>query len=345
MTGKKPLSAVAAVFGCSGPELTAAERDFFRDADPFGFILFARNCRTPGQVRALTNAMRDAVGRTDAPVLIDQEGGRVARLRPPHWRATPPPAVFGRLAETNRAAAGEAVGLNYRLMGAELGRLGITVDCAPVLDAPGPGADPIIGERAFAAAPETVATLGRAAVEGLLAGGVLPVIKHIPGHGRALVDSHKALPVVDAPWDELRRLDFAPFRAMRDAPWAMTAHVVFSAVDPENPATMSAPVIEEVIRGEIGFAGVLISDDLEMAALSGGMGARAAAALNAGCDLVLHCNGTLEEMRDVAGAIGSISASSAARIAGAEGQRRRVADFDEQAAEARLEYLLRDVVE
>ncbi len=346
MTGKKPL---AAVFGCSGPELTAAERDFFRDADPFGFILFARNCRTPDQVRALTHAMREALGRAAAPVLIDQEGGKVARLRPPHWRAAPSPAVFGRLAETNRAAAGEAVGLNYRLMAVELGHLGITVDCAPVLDAPGPGADPIIGGRAFARASETaaaiVATLGRAAVEGLLAGGVLPVIKHIPGHGRAMVDSHKALPVVDASWDELRRLDFAPFRALRDAPWAMTAHVVLAAVDPENPATMSAPVIEEVIRGEIGFAGVLISDDLEMAALSGGMGARAAAALAAGCDLVLHCNGTLEEMRDVAGAIGSIGASSAARIADAEGQRRRVADFDEQAAEARLEYLLRDVVE
>ncbi len=345
MTGKKPLAAVAAVFGCSGPELTAVERDFFRDADPFGFILFARNCRTPGQVRALTHAMRDTLGRSGAPVLIDQEGGRVARLRPPHWRDAPSSAVFGLLAETNRAAAGEAVGLNYRLMAAELGRLGITVDCAPVLDVPGPGADPIIGGRAFARSPETVATLGRAAVEGLLAGGVLPVIKHIPGHGRALVDSHKALPLVDVSRDELQRVDFAPFRALRDAPWAMTAHVVFSAVDPENPATMSVPVIEEVIRGEIGFEGVLISDDLAMKALSGGMGARAAAALNAGCDLVLHCNGAVEEMGQICEAIGPVTTSSAARIERAEGQRRGAADFDEQAAEARLKYLLRGLAE
>ncbi len=340
MTGKRPL---AAVFGCSGPELTAAERIFFHDADPFGFILFARNCRTPGQVRALTHALRDAVGRSGAPVLIDQEGGRVARLRPPHWRDAPPPAVFGRLAETNMAAAREAAHLNYRLMGAELSGLGITVDCAPVLDVPGPDADPIIGERAFGAAPETVAALGRAAVEGLLAGGVLAVIKHIPGHGRALVDSHKALPVVDASWDELQRLDFAPFRALRDAPWAMTAHVAFGAVDPENPATMSGRVIEKVIRGEIGFAGVLISDDLEMKALSGGMGARARAALNAGCDLVLHCNGTVGEMRQVREAIGPIGASSAVRIKRAESQRRRAADFDLEAAKARLKDLLRGV--
>ncbi len=342
MTGKKPL---AAVFACSGLELTAIERDFFRDADPFGFILFARNCRTPDQVHALTDAMRDALGRTDAPVLIDQEGGRVARLRPPHWRAAPASAVFGRLAETDEAAAREAVGLNYRLMGMELERLGITVDCAPVLDVPGPGADPIIGERAFGARPETVTALGRAAVEGLLAGGVLPVIKHIPGHGRALVDSHKALPVVDASRQELQRVDFAPFRALRDAPWAMTAHVVLGAVDKENPATMSALVIEDVIRGEIGFDGVLISDDLEMESLSGDMGARAAAALAAGCDLVLHCNGTVEEMGQICEAIGPVSAPSAARIAGAEGQRRGTAGFDQQAAEARLEYLLRSVAE
>ncbi len=342
MTGKKPL---AAVFGCSGPELTMAESDFFRDEDPFGFILFARNCRTPDQVRALTNAMREAVGRAAAPVLIDQEGGRVARLRPPHWRLPPSPAVFGRLAETDEAAAREAAHLNYRLMAAELERLGITVDCAPVLDAPGPGAEQIIGERAFAVTPETVAALGRAAVEGLLAGGVLPVIKHIPGHGRALVDSHKELPVVDASWNELQRLDFAPFRALRDAPWAMTAHVVFAAVDAENPATMSARVIEEVIRGEIGFAGVLISDDLEMAALSGDIGARARAALDAGCDLVLHCNGAVEDMRQVGEAIGPIGAASAARIQRAEGQRRAVVDFDQQAAYARLKDLLRGVVE
>ncbi len=337
MTGKKPL---AAVFGCSGLELTAAERNFFRDADPFGFILFARNCRTPGQVRALTDAMRDAVGRTDAPVLIDQEGGRVARLRPPHWRDAPPPAVFGRLAETNMAAAREAVHLNYRLIGAELSGLGITVDCAPVLDLPGPGADPVIGERAFGAAPETATILGRAAVEGLLDGGVLAVIKHIPGHGRALVDSHKDLPVVEASWDELQRVDFAPFRDLGDAPWAMTAHVVFGAVDPENPATTSGRVIEDVIRGAIGFEGVLISDDLAMDALAGGMGARAAAALDAGCDLVLHCNGTVEEMRQVREAIGPIGATSAARIKRAEGQRRALADFDQQAAMERLKYLL-----
>lgn len=342
MTGKKPL---AAVFGCSGPELTAAERDFFRYADPFGFILFARNCQTPGQVRALTHTLRDAVGRASAPVLIDQEGGKVARLRPPNWRDAPAAAVFGRLAETNRAvaleAAKEATHLNYHLMAVELEKLGITVDCAPVLDVPGSGADPIIGERAFGTAPETVAALGRAAVEGLLDGGVLAVIKHIPGHGRALVDSHKAVAVVDASLEELQRQDFSPFRALRDAPWAMTAHVVYAAVDPENPATMSGPVIEDVIRGEIGFDGVLISDDLAMEALSGKMGARAAAALDAGCDLVLNCNGAVEEMEQICEAIGPINAASAARIKRAEGKRRAAADFDEQAAMARLKYLLR----
>jgi len=341
MNGKTP---VAAVFGCSGPELTPDERDFFRDADPYGFILFARNCETPDQVRALTNAMRECAGRDDAAVLIDQEGGRVARLTPPHWRAAPPPATFAKLAVTNLERAVEAAKLNFRLIGAELIDHGITIDCAPVLDVPHPGSDPIIGDRASGPTPELAAQLGAAACEGLLDGGVLPVIKHIPGHGRASVDSHKALPVVDADLAELESVDFRPFcdlnNAPLSAPWAMTAHVVYSAIDADNPATTSAKVIGEIIRGYMGFGGVLVSDDLEMEALQGSIGVRAAAAVDAGCDLALHCNGTVAEMAEVAAACGNLKAESIRRIAAAEAMRRKPQPLDREEAEARLKALM-----
>jgi len=330
----------AAIFGCAGPALTSWEAGFFAETDPFGFILFGRNCEAPDQIRALVAALRDCVGRADAPVLIDQEGGRVVRLKPPHWRAAPPAEVFGQLALLNPPAAVDAARDNALLIAAELAALGIDVDCAPVLDLRYPSAHDVIGDRAFGADPELVAALGRAACEGFLAGGVLPVVKHVPGHGRARVDSHHALPVVEAPLAELERSDFAPFHALADAPWAMTGHVVYTALDDVRPATTSPLVIGEVIRGTIGFAGVLVSDDLSMQALSGGLGERARDALAAGCDLALHCNGKPEEMRAVAAAAGPLGPESLARIAAARAQLRPVESVDLVALRERLDALL-----
>jgi len=312
--GDQPIPK-AAIFGLAGLAVNDEERRFFADVDPLGFILFARNCETPEQICALTADLRAIVGRDDAPVLIDQEGGRVARLRPPHWREAPPAAVFGKLAANDADSAYEAVRLNARLIGAELAALGIDVDCAPVLDIPAAGSHEIVGDRAFAEAPALVAKLGRAAIEGFLSAGVIPVIKHIPGHGRARVDSHHELPVVDADLEALRAVDFAPFAALADAPWAMTAHVVYEAIDPDHPATTSKIAITDIIRGEIGFDGVLVSDDLSMKALSGSLGDRAAAALAAGCDIALHCNGEMDEMRAVAEGTSPLTAAALDRIA------------------------------
>lgn len=334
---------LAAIFGCSGLELGDEERQFFAAANPLGFILFQRNCDSPDQVRDLVFDLRLTVGRVDAPVLIDQEGGRVARLKPPHWREAPPAARFAALAARDPDAAVEATEINARLIAAELLDLGITVDCAPVLDLPQPGADPIIGDRAFGADPVTVATLGGAACRGLIAGGVLPVIKHIPGHGRASVDSHKALPVVDTPWAELASRDFAPFAALNAMPWAMTAHVVYTDVDPDAPATTSAKVIEKVIRKHMGFEGALMSDDLSMKALAGDMGDRTRAALDAGCDVVLHCNGDMAEMTAVAKAATVLDCRAEERVKRAAALRQKPGPFDRAAALARLETLLEAV--
>jgi beta-N-acetylhexosaminidase len=321
------------ILGCAGAALTPEERDFFRATDPLGFILFQRNCVDPAQLHRLVAELRASVGRPDAPVLIDQEGGRVARLRPPHWRAYPSAARIAALGDAAPAAARDVA----RLIADDLARLGITVDCLPVLDLPAPGADAIIGDRAYGTVPERVAAIGRAACEGLLAGGVLPVVKHIPGHGRATVDSHLACPVVATARDELAASDFAPFRALNDMNWAMTAHIVYLAIDATRPATLSPVVIDEVIRGTIGFAGVLVSDDLSMQALGGSLGERAAGALAAGCDVVLHCSGRLDEMRAVAEAIGALSQAAFDRVAAGEARRRRsVAPLDRAALEARL---------
>lgn len=327
------------VLGLAGPELSDHERRFFTEADPFGFILFQRNCREPEQVARLVREMRASVGREDAPVLIDQEGGRVARLKPPQWRAAPAAARFGALAKRDMAKAVDATRLNARLIAAELRALGIDVDCLPVLDLPVAEADPIIGDRAFAGDAETVTTLGRACCEGLIAGGVTPIVKHVPGHGRATVDSHEHLPVVDADLETLRAADFLPFRALADMPWAMTAHVVYAAVDPHRPATMSAAVVREVIRNWIGFVGVLLSDDLSMGALSGSMGDRGRDALSAGCDLALHCNGRMEEMTALAETVAPMTAETFERLRGslvgaASGP------FDAALARARLNSLL-----
>ena len=294
----------AVVFGAAGTALTAEERAFFRDADPLGFILFRRNCETPDQLRALVDAMRESVGRADAPVLIDQEGGRVARMRPPRWPSFPPMRAFGDLAGRDAAAGREAAWINARLLAHMLLDAGVTVDCAPVCDVPVEGAHDIIGDRAFSRDPARVADLARATCEGLMAGGVLPVIKHIPGHGRAFTDSHAELPVVDVPREALEATDFAPFRELADMPLGMVAHVVLKAIDPDAPASTSATVVREVVRGApIGFDGLLFSDDLSMGALAGDMTSRAKAVLAAGLDVVLHCNGVMEEMVDVAKAV------------------------------------------
>jgi beta-N-acetylhexosaminidase len=330
---------LAVVLGCSGERLTASERDFFAAADPVGFILFRRNCSSPGQVRDLVGSLRGCVGRDNAPVLIDQEGGRVARLRPPHWRRYPAAA---RLASLPDPAAVTAARLGARLIADDLARLGITVNCLPVLDIPAVGADPVIGDRAYGSDPERVARLAGAVCAGLLDGAVLPVLKHIPGHGRARVDSHQACPLVETSYKELANTDFAPFRALAAMPWAMTAHIVYAAIDPVAAATLSSRVITEVIRGEIGFDGVLVCDDLSMRALGGGLGERTRQALAAGCDLALHCNGDPGEMEEVVAAARPISQLTAARLSRSEAMRRGSATnaFDRAEAEARFDALL-----
>lgn len=311
----------AVILGCSGLCLTRDERAFFAEADPLGFILFARNIETPDQVQALIAELRESVGRADAPVLVDQEGGRVQRMKPPTWRAAPPPAVFGQLAQQHREQARQAAWTNARLLAHEVGTLGFTVDCTPLLDIPVPGAHDVIGDRAFSSDPDTVIALGRAVCEGLLAGGVLPTIKHIPGHGHATEDTHEALPRVTESHDTLAATDFVPFKGLADQPWAMTAHVIYGAIDPDRPASTSPTVVAETIRDEIGFDGVLISDDLSMKALSGGFRDRAEAVLAAGCDLVLHCNGDRLEMEAVVQGTGALEGRARARVEAAERQR------------------------
>jgi beta-N-acetylhexosaminidase len=330
----------AAIYGCAGLELSAKEADFFRAADPFGFILFARNCQTPDQIRELVTALRESVGRPEAPVLIDQEGGRVARLKPPQWRAAPPASYFGRMASHDRARAHEALRINTTLLAAELADLGIDVDCVPLLDLHFLGAHDVIGDRAFGGDPDLVADLGRIVCETMLEGGVMPVAKHIPGHGRARVDSHHELPVVDTSAAELEASDFRPFQALADAPWGMTAHVIYTALDAEAPATTSRKVIDNVIRGWIGFDGLLLSDDLSMQALSGSLGERATASLAAGCDVALHCNGKAEEMEQVAAAVGPLTAQAQRRIAAARARLGKPGPVDQAALQRRLDGLM-----
>ncbi|MGY6710272.1 MAG: beta-N-acetylhexosaminidase [Rhizobiaceae bacterium] len=290
----------AMILGASGLSLSDEEKNLFAAERPWGFILFARNLSEPDQIRDLVAEMRACVDNPAAPVFIDQEGGRVQRLRPPLAQTYPPGAAIGAIYRRDRAAGLRAAWLMSRLHADDLAGYGINADCLPVLDVPVEGAHDVIGDRAYGKDPDTVAALGRAAAEGLLAGGVLPVIKHIPGHGRALADSHKALPRVDAAHEALSAHDFAPFKALNDMPMAMTAHVVYAAIDAQGPATTSARIIGDIIRGEIGFDGLLMSDDLSMHALSGDFAERTEASLAAGCDVVLHCNGVMDEMRPVA---------------------------------------------
>lgn len=329
------MPSLACIVGCSGVFLTDQERAFFKEARPWGFILFKRNIETPDQLRALTRGLRETVG-ADAPIFIDQEGGRVQRMGPPHWPKYPPGRAYGRLFQKNATEGVEIAALGARLMAYDLKDVGIDGDCLPVLDIPVPGAHEVIGDRAYGEDAETVAVLGAAAAEGLLAGGVLPVIKHIPGHGRAGVDSHVGLPVVEASLDELKRTDFVPFHRLAHMPLAMTAHVVYTAIDPERPATTSRAVVESVIRGMIGFKGLLMSDDLSMEALQGSLAQRGRDAIGAGCDILLHCNGKLDEMQALAAAAPRLAGQSLALAEASLGRRKPVQPLDVTVARKRL---------
>src|SRR3954452_15632673 len=330
----------AFITGISGFKLTAEERDFMRAEQPWGFILFKRNIETPVQVTALVGQLRQTIQQPDAPVLIDQEGGRVQRFGPPHWPVYPPGAVFGTLFDIDRKLGLTAAQLSARLIAADLVDLGVTVDCLPLADVPVAGADAVIGARAYGSEPAKVAEIGRAVTEGLEQGGVLPVLKHIPGHGRATADTHFALPVVDTSLDELERSDFAAFRPLADLPMAMTAHVVFSALDPAQPATTSATIVEQVIRGHIGFQGLLMSDDVSMNALAGSIAERSKAIISAGCDMVLHCNGKLDEMREVARETPALAGQPLDRARRALASRKAAKPLDRVAARAELDELI-----
>jgi beta-N-acetylhexosaminidase len=317
----------AFITGVSGPALTDAEREFLRDAQPWGLIIFKRNVANPDALRALVDDACSVLGRA-APVLVDQEGGRVQRLGPPHWPKYPPAAAYGRLYDANRAEGLAAARLGARLIAADLVAVGIDVDCMPLADLPVAGADAVIGDRAFGAEPDKVSALAAAFAEGLQDGGVLPVVKHLPGHGRATADSHQKLPVVTAAKAALEVTDFAAFRPLAGLPLAMTAHVVFTALDQTAPATTSPVIVREVIRGSIGFQGLLMSDDLSMAALSGSLGERTLAALAAGCDMALHCNGSMDEMRTVAEAAPVLAGDAARRAEAALARRKPAGEID-----------------
>jgi beta-N-acetylhexosaminidase len=328
---------LACIFGCSGPVLTDQERRFFRKVQPWGFILFKRNVETPDQVRALTAALRETVDHPDAPILIDQEGGRVQRLGPPHWPVYPSGRAYGEIAANDPLTRREITRLGARLMAYDLAALGINVDCVPVLDVPAADGHEIIGDRAYHNDPAAIAALGRAAAEGLIAGGVLPVIKHIPGHGRAKADSHHHLPLVETAYADLDAIDFAPFRVLSDMPMAMTAHVVYAAVDPKHPVTTSKKAIRKVIRQAIGFDGLLMSDDLSMKALGGAFADRTRDALDAGCDVVLHCNGDMAEMKAVVAGCRPLAGRAKRRADAVLTRLPRVVEpFDEEAGRARL---------
>lgn len=332
------MTARACIFGCSGTALTPDEKAFFREANPWGFILFARNAESPDQLARLTQELRGAVDR-QAFVFIDQEGGRVQRLKPPHWRAAPPAAAFGALAKRGAAAAIRACWLNYRLIAAELAAAGIDADCAPCLDLAVDGADAVIGDRAFSADPVIVAALGDAALAGLAAGGVVGVVKHMPGHGRADCDSHHALPRVAASAGQLAN-DLEPFARLNAALMGMTAHVAYEVWDQDRPATASPVVVERIIRGAIGFDGLLLTDDLSMSAMAGGLGARAEAALAAGCDMLLHCNGERAEMEALAGVAPRLAGDALRRADAAEAARKPAEPFEAEEALEELAGLL-----
>lgn len=306
------------ISGCKGLTLSADEQAFFAGERPWGFILFGRNIGEPDQIRDLVASLRDSIGNPNAPVLIDQEGGRVQRIRPPIVPQYPNGAAIGEIYRRDRQQGLRAAWLMSRLHAFDLMRLGITVDCLPVLDVPIEGSSDVIGNRAYGSDPHAVADLGAAAAAGLKAGGMLPVLKHMPGHGRAFVDSHHKLPIVDVSFEELAKHDFLPFVAMNSELMAMSAHIVFTAIDPENPATTSAKVVREVIRGHIGFDGLLMSDDVSMNALAGDIETRARGIVGAGLDLVLHCHGIMDEMIQVARVVPEMSGDTLRRAKAVE---------------------------
>lgn len=330
----------AFITGIAGLSLSDDERGFLRESRPWGFILFKRNVDNPVQVKALVDDLRGTVGSPDAPVLIDQEGGRVQRLGPPHWPVYPPGAVFSTLYDIDPEAGLTAARLSARLIADDLAALGITVDCLPLADVPIAGADAVIGDRAYGTSPDKVAAIARAVTEGLAQGGVLPVLKHIPGHGRANADSHHLLPTVETSREELDRTDFAAFRPLANLPMAMTAHVVFSALDAAQPATTSATIIDQVIRDSIGFQGLLMSDDVSMNALAGSIAERTRAIVAAGCDVVLHCNGKLDEMRQVVAETPELQGRALTRAEAALAARHAPQPFDRAAARAELDALI-----
>jgi len=333
------VNELAVIFGLEGPKLSAGERAFFRDSDPWAFILFARNIESPGQVKRLTDDLRDVVGR-DCLIFVDQEGGRVARFRPPHWRPYPSMALLAQDYDTQPSLARRAVYLHHRLIADDLRAMGVTANCAPVLDIPRPDADPIISDRAFGNNPNIVIDLGHAAMAGLMEGGVAPVIKHIPGHGRAKVDSHKALPKIRTNFSDMRKTDFAPFKALNSAPMAMTAHAIYEAVDKQTPVTLSTRALPIIIRTEIGFHGLLMSDDLDMRALSGHLTHRTERALKAGCDVALQCSGNMPDMVDVAKGAARLDGVSKRRADIALLSAEHVDEFDREDAEAEFDGML-----
>ena len=304
----------AAIYGLEGLQLTDAERGFFRDAEPAAFILFKRNCESREQLLRLTDSLRNLAGRNELPILIDQEGGRVARMKPPEWPAFPAAEKFANLYQAAPSSAIEAVRANARALALMLRSVGINVNALPLLDVRQPGASDIIGDRALGSDPMQVAALGRAVLDGMAGVGVVGIIKHMPGHGRALVDSHKELPLVTASAEDLET-DLEPFERLASAPMGMTAHVVYEAWDSDHPASLSSTVIENIIRGRIGFDGWLMSDDLGMEALQGDFGSRAAGVVAAGCDVALHCSGKMDEMVAVADSVPPMSADGEARLA------------------------------
>lgn len=329
----------AAIFDCEGTTLTAEEKAFFKDVNPYGYILFARHCGSPEEVKRLTSELKSLSGNDRLPILIDQEGGRVARLKPPHWPKYPPASVFANIALDNRDKAHRATYINARLIARDLYDLGITVDCAPLADLPVEGAHDIISDRAFGTDTDRVIYLGRAMAMGLMDGGVVPVLKHIPGHGRAKADSHLELPVVDTPLQTLRETDFVPFKALSSLPMAMTAHVLYTAIDPENMATTSRKAIE-LIRGELNFQNLLMSDDLSMKAMSGSLEQRARDTLAAGCDVILLCNASLAEKQQAARGTHALSGISVERAQKAMQSVKPPRPFDHIEARATLDSIL-----
>lgn len=330
----------AVIYGVGGTKLTPDEIALFRDTHPYGYILFARNCETPQQIKALVEELHNVSSRKNLPILIDQEGGRVARLKPPHWPKYPPAGVFAAMGLRDLEQAKQAVYLNARLIANDLASLGLTVDCAPLADIPVKGAHDIIGDRAFGHEPKQVIALARAMANGLADGGIVSVLKHIPGHGRAFADSHEELPVVKTPIEELRANDFVPFKALADLPMAMTAHVLYTAIDENNMATLSPKAIS-IIRNELGFKGLLMSDDISMKAMRGDFTERAKETLAAGCDVVLHCNGDMAEMKAIAKGVAPLTGISAQRAEAAMQGAGKAKPFDVMEARATLDQVLK----